>query len=50
MRLVSERNEWYTKYVAVTQGSEPQPGPGSEAVGTAERRLELNATDGEGEQ
>ncbi|XP_020649008.3 golgin subfamily A member 2 isoform X1 [Pogona vitticeps] len=48
MHLVSERNEWYTKYMVAAQNTEPQPGLGSEAVGTAERRLELNATDGEG--
>ncbi|XP_054853635.1 LOW QUALITY PROTEIN: golgin subfamily A member 2 [Eublepharis macularius] len=48
MRLVGERNEWYTKYMMVTQNPEAQPDPGSEAAVTAERRLELNATDGEG--
>lgn len=47
MRLVGERNEWYTKYMMVTQNPETTD-PGSEAVVTAERRLELNATDGEG--
>lgn len=49
MRLVSERNEWYTKYMTVAQNLEPKPGPGSEAAVTLERRLELDATDGEGE-
>ncbi|XP_015270412.1 PREDICTED: LOW QUALITY PROTEIN: golgin subfamily A member 2 [Gekko japonicus] len=48
MRLVGERNEWYTKYTRVAQNLEPKPGPGSEAAVTLERRLELDATDGEG--
>ncbi|XP_053138371.1 golgin subfamily A member 2 isoform X2 [Hemicordylus capensis] len=48
MRLVGERNEWYTKYMTATQSSEPQPSLGSEAAATAEKRLELNAADGEG--
>ena len=49
MRLVRERNEWYSKYVAAAQNPEllaSQP----EGVLPAERRMELNATDGAGKQ
>uniref|UniRef100_A0A8C5T9R2 Golgin subfamily A conserved domain-containing protein n=1 Tax=Malurus cyaneus samueli TaxID=2593467 RepID=A0A8C5T9R2_9PASS len=48
MRLVRERNEWYSKYIAAAQNPEllaSQP----EGVLPAERRIELNATDGAGE-
>ncbi|XP_027733591.1 golgin subfamily A member 2 isoform X3 [Empidonax traillii] len=47
MRLVRERNEWYSKYVAAAQSPELLGGP-TGGVLTAERRIELNATDGEG--
>lgn len=50
MRLVNERNDWYAKYVTVTQNAEPQPSPAPQAAGTAERGLELDATDGAGGQ
>ncbi|NWJ08405.1 GOGA2 protein, partial [Crypturellus undulatus] len=45
MRLVGERNEWYSKYVGAAQKPEL---PASQEELPAERRLELNATDGEG--
>ncbi|XP_010074584.1 PREDICTED: golgin subfamily A member 2, partial [Pterocles gutturalis] len=45
MRLVRERNEWYGKYVAAAQNPEASQ---SESVLPMERRIELNATDGEG--
>ncbi|XP_063000641.1 golgin subfamily A member 2 isoform X2 [Elgaria multicarinata webbii] len=48
MLLVSERNEWYAKYLAVTQNEEPRSDLEIEAAMIAERCLELNATDGEG--
>ncbi|NXL46377.1 GOGA2 protein, partial [Podilymbus podiceps] len=47
MRLVRERNEWYSKYVAAAQNPELLASQ-NESVLPAERRLELNATDGEG--
>ncbi|XP_071430279.1 golgin subfamily A member 2 isoform X2 [Pithys albifrons albifrons] len=47
MRLVKERNEWYSKYVAAAQSPELLASQG-EGVLAAERRIELNATDGEG--
>ncbi|XP_027505624.1 golgin subfamily A member 2 isoform X3 [Corapipo altera] len=47
MRLVRERNEWYSKYVAAAQNPELL-GSQAGAVLPAERRIELNATDGEG--
>ncbi|XP_064324940.1 golgin subfamily A member 2 isoform X2 [Phalacrocorax carbo] len=47
MRLVRERNEWYSKYVAAAQNSELLASP-NESVLPVERRIELNATDGEG--
>ncbi|NWU90697.1 GOGA2 protein, partial [Upupa epops] len=47
MRLVQERNEWYSKYVAAAQNPEIL-GSQSEAGLPVERRIELNATDGEG--
>ncbi|KAJ7409826.1 Golgin subfamily A member 2 [Pitangus sulphuratus] len=47
MRLVRERNEWYSKYVAAAQSPELLGGPAG-GVLPAERRIELNATDGEG--
>ncbi|NXD74974.1 GOGA2 protein, partial [Halcyon senegalensis] len=47
MRLVRERNEWYSKYVAAAQNPELLASQ-DESVLPAERRIELNATDGEG--
>lgn len=47
MRLVRERNEWYSKYVAAAQNPELVAGQ-TEGVLPAERRIELNATDGAG--
>ncbi|NXL83981.1 GOGA2 protein, partial [Alectura lathami] len=47
MRLVRERNEWYSKYVAAAQSPELLASQ-SESALPAERRIELNATDGEG--
>uniref|UniRef100_A0A8D0G4N1 Golgin subfamily A conserved domain-containing protein n=1 Tax=Strix occidentalis caurina TaxID=311401 RepID=A0A8D0G4N1_STROC len=47
MRLVRERNEWYSKYVAAAQNPELLASQ-NESVVPAERRIELNATDGEG--
>ncbi|XP_030362580.1 golgin subfamily A member 2 isoform X2 [Strigops habroptila] len=47
MRLVRERNEWYSKYVAAAQNPELLASQ-SEGVLPVERRIELNATDGEG--
>lgn len=47
MRLVRERNEWYSKYVAVAQNPELLATQNESVLG-AERRIELNATDGEG--
>ncbi|XP_035410940.1 golgin subfamily A member 2 [Cygnus atratus] len=47
MRLVRERNEWYSKYVAAAQNPELLAGQ-NESVLPVERRIELNATDGEG--
>lgn len=48
MRLVRERNEWYSKYVAAAQNPELLASQ-TEGVLPAERRTELNATDGAGE-
>ncbi|XP_064891946.1 golgin subfamily A member 2 isoform X15 [Columba livia] len=47
MRLVRERNEWYSKYVAAAQNPELLATQ-NESVLAVERRIELNATDGEG--
>ncbi|NXA54748.1 GOGA2 protein, partial [Nothocercus julius] len=47
MRLVGERNEWYSKYVGAAQKPELL-GSQDESTLPAERRMELNATDGEG--
>ncbi|NXX60146.1 GOGA2 protein, partial [Scopus umbretta] len=47
MRLVRERNEWYSKYVAAAQNPELSASQ-NESVLPVERRIELNATDGEG--
>lgn len=47
MRLVRERNEWYSKYVAAAQNPELLANQ-NESVLPVERRIELNATDGEG--
>ncbi|OXB72155.1 UNVERIFIED_CONTAM: hypothetical protein H355_000872 [Colinus virginianus] len=47
MRLVKERNEWYSKYVAAAQNPEVLASQNENAL-PMERRIELNATDGEG--
>ncbi|NXJ08569.1 GOGA2 protein, partial [Odontophorus gujanensis] len=47
MRLVKERNEWYSKYVAAAQNPEVLANQKENAL-PVERRIELNATDGEG--
>ncbi|NXL58431.1 GOGA2 protein, partial [Chordeiles acutipennis] len=47
MRLVRERNEWYSKYVAAAQTPELLASQ-NESLLPGERRIELNATDGEG--
>ncbi|XP_040461848.1 golgin subfamily A member 2 isoform X4 [Falco naumanni] len=47
MRLVRERNEWYSKYVTAAQNPELQASQ-HDSVLAGERRMELNATDGEG--
>jgi len=47
MRLVRERNEWYSKYVAAAQNPELVASQ-TESVLPVERRMELNATDGKG--
>ncbi|XP_040541800.1 golgin subfamily A member 2 isoform X17 [Gallus gallus] len=47
MRLVKERNEWYSKYVAAAQSPELLASQNEKAL-PVERRIELNATDGEG--
>lgn len=47
MRLVRERNEWYSKYVAAAQNPELLASQNESAL-PVERRIELNATDGEG--
>uniref|UniRef100_A0A8C6YRV7 Golgin subfamily A conserved domain-containing protein n=1 Tax=Nothoprocta perdicaria TaxID=30464 RepID=A0A8C6YRV7_NOTPE len=49
MRLVGERNEWYSKYVGGAQKPEPLAGQ-DQSLLPGERRIELNATDGEGER
>uniref|UniRef100_A0A7M4DW85 Golgin A2 n=2 Tax=Crocodylus porosus TaxID=8502 RepID=A0A7M4DW85_CROPO len=46
MRLVGERNEWYSKYMAGVQNPDLANQTGSAIP--LERRIELNATDGEG--
>uniref|UniRef100_A0A8C8RPY9 Golgin subfamily A conserved domain-containing protein n=1 Tax=Pelusios castaneus TaxID=367368 RepID=A0A8C8RPY9_9SAUR len=48
MRLVGERNEWYSKYMAAVQNPDLLGSQESESAAVAERRIELNATDGEG--
>ncbi|XP_067165501.1 golgin subfamily A member 2 isoform X1 [Apteryx mantelli] len=47
MRLVGERNEWYSKYVAAAQNPELLASQ-NDSMLPVERRIELNATDGEG--
>ncbi|NXG34727.1 GOGA2 protein, partial [Dromaius novaehollandiae] len=47
MRLVGERNEWYSKYVAAAENPELLASQ-NESMLPVERRIELNATDGEG--
>ncbi|XP_041095073.1 golgin subfamily A member 2 isoform X3 [Polyodon spathula] len=46
MRLVGERNEWYSKYVSSVQNLDVVASNVEPSV-PAERRIELNATDGE---
>ncbi|XP_041090176.1 golgin subfamily A member 2-like isoform X1 [Polyodon spathula] len=46
MRLVGERNEWYSKYVSSVQNPDVIASNIEPSV-PAERRIELNATDGE---
>ncbi|CAM5163608.1 unnamed protein product [Eretmochelys imbricata] len=48
MRLVGERNEWYSKYLAAAQNPDLLVSHGSGSAIAVERRIELNATDGEG--
>lgn len=47
MRLVKERNEWYSKYVEAAQNPELLASQNENTL-PVERRIELNATDGEG--
>ncbi|NXA34798.1 GOGA2 protein, partial [Eudromia elegans] len=47
MRLVGERNEWYSKYVGAAEKPELLASRNESAL-PGERRIELNATDGEG--
>ncbi|XP_030817623.1 golgin subfamily A member 2 isoform X3 [Camarhynchus parvulus] len=47
MRLVRERNEWYSKYVTAAQNPELLASQTEDGL-PAERRMELNATDGAG--
>ncbi|MGH0149850.1 UNVERIFIED_CONTAM: hypothetical protein FKN15_015939 [Acipenser sinensis] len=47
MRLVGERNEWYSKYISSVQNPDVIASNIEPSV-SAERRIELNATDGEG--
>ncbi|XP_070811769.1 golgin subfamily A member 2 isoform X2 [Pituophis catenifer annectens] len=44
MRLVGERNDWYTKYTMATQTGEPQPGHEREAGAQADGVFESNAS------
>ncbi|XP_032088723.1 golgin subfamily A member 2 isoform X3 [Thamnophis elegans] len=44
MRLVGERNDWYTKYVMATQTGEPQPGHEREAGVQADGPFEPNTS------
>ncbi|XP_065427988.1 golgin subfamily A member 2 isoform X10 [Chrysemys picta bellii] len=48
MRLVGERNEWYSKYLAAAQNPDLLASQESGSAIAVERRIELNATDGEG--
>ncbi|XP_039362798.1 golgin subfamily A member 2 isoform X5 [Mauremys reevesii] len=48
MRLVGERNEWYSKYLAAAQNPDMLVSQESGSAIAVERRIELNATDGEG--
>ncbi|XP_034607837.1 golgin subfamily A member 2 isoform X3 [Trachemys scripta elegans] len=48
MRLVGERNEWYSKYLAAAQNPDLLASQESGNAIAVERRIELNATDGEG--
>ncbi|XP_035248133.1 golgin subfamily A member 2 isoform X4 [Anguilla anguilla] len=45
MRLVAERNEWYSKYVHSVNNPDLLPA-GAEPCAPAQRRMELNAVDG----
>nr|XP_032653766.1 golgin subfamily A member 2 isoform X5 [Chelonoidis abingdonii] len=48
MRLVGERNEWYSKYLAAAQNPDMLVSQESGSAIAVERRIELNAADGEG--
>uniref|UniRef100_A0AAY5KC06 Golgin subfamily A conserved domain-containing protein n=1 Tax=Esox lucius TaxID=8010 RepID=A0AAY5KC06_ESOLU len=51
MRLVGERNDWYSRYAGAVAGSNPDLLPAGEEPGHAQhthRRMELNAVDGQG--
>lgn len=50
MRLVGERNDWYTKYMMATQSGEPQPGHEREAGAQADGVFESNASKVAGER
>lgn len=47
MRLVGERNEWYTRYMSAINNPDFMPA-GEDAVPSAETHLELDAVDGPG--
>uniref|UniRef100_A0AAY5KI71 Golgin subfamily A conserved domain-containing protein n=1 Tax=Esox lucius TaxID=8010 RepID=A0AAY5KI71_ESOLU len=50
MRLVGERNDWYSRYAGAVAGSNPDLLPAGEEPGHAQhthRRMELNAVDGQ---
>lgn len=47
MRLVGERNEWYTRYMSAIKNPDFMPA-GGDAVPTAGTYLELDAVDGPG--
>ncbi|XP_015222580.2 golgin subfamily A member 2 isoform X5 [Lepisosteus oculatus] len=46
LRLVGERNEWYSKYITSVSNPDLLPSSSVEPSAPAERRIELNATDG----
>uniref|UniRef100_A0A8C9RPN8 Golgin A2 n=1 Tax=Scleropages formosus TaxID=113540 RepID=A0A8C9RPN8_SCLFO len=47
LRLVSERNDWHSRYIGATNNPDLLPG-GTEPGLPAQRRMELNAVDGPG--